>query len=233
MIGGTGPESTIDYYKTIIEEYKRRFPESGIPPLLINSINFQRLMEFVEPQDWKGLAEMFAAEFAKLKSAGADFGLISANTPHICFKYLEPISPLPLIDIVQCAVKACERYSRVGLLGTQLTMESEFYPDAFRAGGIEVVVPDEEARVWVNEKYFDELFEGVFLNETRRGFEVLIQKMVDEQGVQAVVLGGTELPLILREAKSPVPFIDTTREHCLAAIDRMVVVGGSSQHDAC
>ena len=86
MIGGTGPESTVDYYRTIIEEYKRRFPEGGIPPLLINSINYKRLMNFLEPQDWRGMAEMLAGEFEKLKRAGADFGLISANTPHICYK---------------------------------------------------------------------------------------------------------------------------------------------------
>jgi aspartate racemase len=221
MIGGTGPESTVDYYKTIIAEYKRRFPEGGIPPLLINSINFKRLMDFLEPQDWRGMAEMLAAEFQKLKDAGADFGLISANTPHICYKYLEPISPIPLVDVVDCALSACRGFRRIGLLGTKLTMESDFYAEAFLAGGIEVVVPNEEDREWVNRKYFDELFEGVFLAETRSGFEKLISKLAQESGIQAAVLGGTELPLILRDANLPVPMVDTAREHCLAAVEEI------------
>ena len=101
-------------------------------------------------------------------------------------------------------------------------MESDFYSGAFSAEGIQVVTPNELDREWVNEKYFDELFEGVFLSTTRRGFEVLIQKMVDENRIEAVVFGGTEIPLLLREAEMPVPYIDTAREHCLAALDRIL-----------
>jgi aspartate racemase len=223
MIGGTGPESTVDYYKTIIDEYKKRFPESGIPPMLINSINFQRLMEFLEPQDWKGMAEMLAKEFGKLKNAGADFGLISANTPHICYKYLEPISPLPLLDIVRCALEECLRLTvcKPLLLGTKLTMESDFYSEPFTAAGISLATPNSDDRDWINQKYFDELFVGVFLDETRNRLTEIIHENCRQYGADGVILGGTELPLILRGVDLGPPLLDTAKIHCMAAVDRI------------
>ena len=224
MIGGTGPESTIDYYKTLLDEHRSRRPDEGNPPILINSINFHALTSFMDPPNWEGLAEMFAAEFEKLKKAGADFGLISANTPHICFKHLAPISPLPLISIVTATLRECKRLGirRPLLLGTKLTMESHFYPEEFLPRGIELFTPEERDREWINQKYFDELFVGVFLEETRQRLAEIILVSSQLHGVDAVILGGTELPLILRGVDVGPPLLDTTKIHCAAAVDYML-----------
>jgi len=220
MIGGTGPESTIDYYRLLNEEYKRKRPGEGNPPILMNCINYVHLMAYMEPRDWRGMAEMLSGEFDKLRKAGADFGLISANTPHICYEYLAPICSIPLINIVDVAAAECRNrgYTSVALLGTRLTMESDFYREAFATSGISVITPNENDRAWVNQKYFDELFEGTFLDETREGFLEVMGKM---QG-DAVVLGGTELPLLLRDVDVGVPLVDTARVHCASAVKWML-----------
>ena len=221
MIGGTGPESTIDYYKLLLHEHRVRRPDYGNPRMVISSINSKELMQFLEPEDWKGMATMFAREFEFLKNAGADFGLISANTPHICYEHLAPISPLPLLSIVESAREECLRQGvfRVLLLGTKLTMESNFYQDSFSANGIQIVTPDADDREYINQKYFDELFEGVLLDSTRDALVAVVRKTRDVDGV---LLAGTELPLILRGVDVGVPLLDTARIHCAAAVDWML-----------
>lgn len=224
ILGGTGPESTIDYYRLILEEHVRLRPEEGNPPLLINSVNFKEIMPFADARDWRGLAEWMAPKFEVLKRAGADFGIIAANTPHLAMPYLKPICSLPLLSIVEAtAAHAREAgYKRLGLLGTRATMEAQMYPEECESVGIEIVVPEEADREYVNRKYFDELFVGTFLEETRQGLIDVIGRMVDQDGIEAVILGGTELPLILRDAETIIPFLDTARIHCEAAVRQTI-----------
>lgn len=224
ILGGTGPESTIDYYRLILEEHARLRPGMGNPPLLINSVNFEEIMPFANAQNWRGLAEWMAPEFEKLKRAGADFGLIAANTPHLAMPFLRPICPLPLLSIVEAAAEHAKQagFKRLGLLGIRATMEARMYPEECEPFGIEIVIPDEPDREYVNRKYFDELFVGTFLEETRRGLVEVIRRMVAKERVEAVVLGGTELPLILRNAERIIPFFDTARVHCEAAVRQMI-----------
>lgn len=225
ILGGTGPESTIDYYRLILEEHARLRPGKGNPPLLINSVNFEEIMPFANAQDWRGLAEWMAPEFEKLKRAGADFGLIAANTPHLAMPFLRPICPLPLLSIVEAAAVFARDAGvrRVGLLGTRSTMEARMYPDVLEPAGIELAIPDEPDREYVNRKYLDELFLGTFLDETRQGLVQVIQRMVERDAIEAVILGGTELPLLLRdEGEASVPLIDTAKIHAQAAV-RMIV----------
>lgn len=224
ILGGTGPESTIDYYRLILEEHARLRPNEGNPPLLINSVNFVKIMHCASAQDWKGLAEWMAPEFAKLKRAGADFGLIAANTPHLAMPYLEPICPLPLLSIVESTVDYAKDsgFRKVGLLGTRSTMEGPMYPAAFERAGISVCIPNDPDKEYVDRRYFDELFVGVFLDETRHGLIQVIRRMVEQDGIEAVILGGTELPLILRESQGEVPFLDTAKIHCKAAVRRII-----------
>jgi len=225
MLGGTGPESTIDYYRLILEEHARRRPDQGNPPILINSVNFRELMPFMESHDWEGLARWLAAQFEILGRAGADFGLISANTPHVAYELLELISPLPLLSILSSTAEEASRrgFRRLALLGTRLTMEGRFYPDEFERRGMELVVPREAELEFVNRKYFDELFVGIFKEETRESFRALILDMVHRDSVDAVVLGGTELPLLLRQVDDlPVPLLDTAKIHASAAVDRIL-----------
>lgn len=225
VLGGIGPESTIDYYKLLLEIHRAKNPDAGNPPMVILSLNFYRLAEFMPTEDWDGLADFLVGETARLKAAGADFGIIAANTPHIAFDRIAPRSAVPLVSIVEATALAAKglRLKRVGLLGTKITMNARFYPEVFEREGMEVVVPGDADKEYVNEKYFDELFIGVLRDETKRGLLGVVDRLIDDFGAEGIVLGGTELPLILRaDSHRGVPFLDTTRIHAERAVDEIL-----------
>jgi aspartate racemase len=224
IIGGIGPESTIDYYKTIVALYRERKPDGSYPPIVINSIDMQRIVQMFEAGEMQKLTHAFAAELQKLHRAGVDFALLAANTPHLVFDDLQRQSPLPLISIVEATCEAAKArgLKRVGLFGTRFTMQASFYRDVFSREGIAVVVPDTADQDYIHEKYMGELVPGVFLPETRAGLLVIVDRLAEQKAIEAVILGGTELPLILREpAHNGIPFFNTTRIHAAAAVERM------------
>ena len=137
IIGGIGPESTIDYYQSIIQVFRTRKPGAGYPPLLINSINLDKLRAFVEAGDFRALVEYLLGELRKLQRAGVDFALVAANTPHLVFDDLQRASPLPLLSIVEATRDAARArgMKRLALFGTRFTMQARFYPDVFSRDG--------------------------------------------------------------------------------------------------
>ncbi len=222
MIGGVGPESTIDYYKNIIQLYRERQPDGSYPQFVINSINLKKGLDFMAVKDLAGMANFLLEEIGKLAKAGADFGLIAANTPHIVFDDVSPKSPIPLISIVEatCAAAKARRLSRLALFGTKYTMQADFYPKVLSREGIQVVLPEPADQDYIHEKYFNELVPGNFLPETRAGLLAIVDRLKGR--IDGVILGGTELPLILRaEAHNGVAFLDTGKIHCQAAVDQM------------
>jgi aspartate racemase len=222
IVGGLGPESTIDYYRRIIASWKQQHPESA-PSLLIDSLDVQIGLRLVE-HDHRALTDYLLSSLARLAGAGADFAALSANTAHIVFDELAARSPLPLISIVEvCADEAKRRrFSRVGLLGTRFTMAAPFYPEVFARQAIQVVPPDEDERGWLHSKYVGELLEGVFRDDTRRGVIDLVERLVRDQHIDSLVLGGTELPLLLRDdVIAGVPTLDTTALHVAAIVARL------------
>lgn len=224
IIGGIGPESTIDYYKTIVALYRERKPDGSYPPIVINSIDMQRIVKMFEAGELEKLTSAFAEELQKLHRAGVDFALLAANTPHLVFDDLQRQSPLPLISIVEatCEVAKARGLKRVGLFGTRFTMQATFYRDVFSREGIAVVVPDAADQDYIHEKYMSELVPGIFLPETRAGLLVIVDRLAEQTAIEGVILGGTELPLILREpAHNGIPFFNTTRIHAAAAVERM------------
>ena len=153
----------------------------------------------------------------KLARAGADFGIIAANTPHIVFDDLQRRSPLPLVSIVEATCNEAKKRGirRAGLLGTRFTMQASFYPDVFSRQGIAVVMPHEEEQVWIHEKYVGELLKDMFLPQTRERLLEIIRRMKEQEQIQGVMLGGTELPLLLRDdTASGIPLLDTTQNPC-------------------
>ena len=225
IIGGIGPESTVDYYQTIIEVFRRRKPEAGYPPFIINSIDLDKLRNFVEAADLRGLSGYLLEELRKLQQAGVDFALLAANTPHLVFDDLKRVSPLPLLSIVEATRDAARArgMKRLALFGTRFTMQARFYPDVFSREGIEIVAPNLPDQDYIHDKYMNELVNGVFLPETRAGLLAVVDRVKETSGIDGVILGGTELPLILREsAHEGIPFLNTTRIHVEAAVDRML-----------
>src|SRR5947207_7150192 len=224
IIGGIAPESTIDYYRTIIALYRARKPDGSYPPILINSIDLQRILATVGAGQLAALTDWLLTELEKLERAGADFVIMASNTPHIVFDEVEGRSPLPLISIVTAtaAVAKTRGLKRLALFGTKFTMQGPVYREVFARQEITVVVPDSADQDFIHEKYMSELVAGIFLPETRAGLLEIVDKLAPQAGINGVILGGKELPLILREpAHHGIPFLNTTRIHCEAAIERM------------
>lgn len=225
IIGGLGPESTIDYYGKIIALYRQRTGDRSYPQFIINSINMKKGLDFLATNNLAGMANYLIEEIGKLARAGATFGLISANTPHIVFDEVASKSPISLISIVEvtCAAANARTLKRLALFGTGYTMQGTFYPKVFSREGIELFVPDTGDRDYIHDKYLNELVSGKFLPETRAGLLAIVDRMKKKHDIDGVILAGTELPLILRDREhTGIPFLDTTEIHCEAAVTEML-----------
>jgi aspartate racemase len=225
MIGGLGPESTIDYYQKIIALYRERTGDGSYPEFIINSINLRKGLDFMDANDLAGMAGYLLEAIGKLVCAGADFGLISANTPHIVFDEVAPKSPIPLISIVEatCAAAKAQKLKRLALFGTRYTMQANFYEKVFSREGIDLLLPEPNEQDYIHDKYMNELVPGKFLSETRAGLLAIIDRMKTESNIEGVILAGTELPLILRDADyNGMLFLNTTEIHCEAAVAEML-----------
>jgi aspartate racemase len=216
IIGGIAPESTIEYYRLIISSYLEREKSGNYPQIIINSINMKKMLDLIGENRLDEVTEYLIVEIGKLAAAGAAFAVMASNTPHIVFNRIEKVSPLPLISIVAAT---CEKamdmgLTRVGLFGTKFTMQGGFYNDMFSARGIPVVIPDERDQDYIHEKYMGELVKGVIREETKDGLLKIARDLTEKEGIQGLILGGTELPLILTETDAPgMPLLDTTRIH--------------------
>jgi aspartate racemase len=225
IIGGIGPESTIVYYRSIISSYRDLVRDGSYPQIIINSIDMKRMLDLIGAGELEGATVYLGEEVKKLADAGTDFGLLASNTPHIVFDGIQAISPIPLISIVEVT---CERavslgLQKVGLFGTRFTMESQFYQRVFSGRNISIVVPDPDERYYIHEKYMGELVNGILLDETRSRLLEIARTLKERKGIEALILGGTELPLILGEGDGEdIPFLDTTRIHVEAIVDRLV-----------
>ena len=220
IIGGLGPESTVDYYKEIISTFNTKYAELAYPEIIVYSANLKILMGFVETESWSELSQWLLELIYSLHRAGAEFAAIASNTPHIFFDDIKSKSPIPLLSIVE---ETCNKANEmglknIGLLGTKLTMETEFYKKPFLSKGISIVVPTEEEQQIINRKLFSEIELGVFKDSTRDELLAIVKRMVEESRIDALILGCTELPLILTEDKYGIPFLNTTAIHCEAII---------------
>ena len=224
IIGGIGPGSTVDYYQTIIELYRTRKGNGTYPALFINSIDLERVLATVGGGELQALTEWLLTELAKLERAGADFAIMASNTPHIVFDDLSRKSPLPLISIVAATadVAKARGLKRLALFGTRFTMQGTAYREVFAKRDIAVVVPEPADLDYIHDKYMSELVPGVFLPETRAGLLAVMDRMAEKHGIDGVILGGTELPLLLGdESRHGIPLLNTTRIHCEAAVERI------------
>jgi aspartate racemase len=171
------------------------------------------------------MADYLLEEIGKLARAGATFGLISANTPHIVFDQVASKAPIPLISIVEatCAAAQARKLKRLALFGTRYTMQATFYPKVFSREGIELFVPGPEDQTYIHDKYLNELVSGKFLPETHAGLLAIVDRMKANSNIDGVILAGTELPLILRDSEhNGIPLLDTTEIHCEAAVTEML-----------
>lgn len=225
IIGGLGPESTVDYYQRIIALFRERTGDRHYPEFVVVSVDLRKGLDFMDANDLSGMANYLLEGIDKLAQAGSDFGIISANTPHIVFDEVAPQSPIPLISIVEAtraAAKARE-LKRLALFGTRYTMQASFYPKVFSREGIELLVPEPNDQNWIHDKYFSELVPGKFLADTRAGLLAIVDRIKAKSDIDGVILAGTELPLILCDPHhNGIPFLDTTKIHVEMAVDEML-----------
>jgi aspartate racemase len=225
MIGGTGPESTVEYYRRLIAAYHARVSESGAPPIIINSVDNKNLVKWFTAGELARVIDFLAAEIERLARAGADFALIAAVTPHLGFDKLEQRARIPLLSIVEATADTATKAGlrRLALFGTRFTMEAALFPEAFARRGMAIVVPNEKEREFIHEKYMGELFVGAILDETRAALVDIVETMKRRDNVDGLILGGTELSLILREpTAASVPVLDTTQIHVDTALEWML-----------
>lgn len=236
IVGGIGPESTIEYYRFILEGYRKRVPEmpspeklragaASVPHIIIDSIDVNRGIAMLDANDLAALADYVSESVKRLTRAGADIALIAANTPHIVFEEVERRSPIPMISLVKATRDRALAlgFRKLALLGTGFTMRGRFYPEVFARAGIELVSPNDEEKEFIHRAYLGELLKNVFLPVTRERIIAIINRLREEDGIEAVILAGTELPLLLRgEEPEGLPFLDTTLIHVDAAVNAIL-----------
>lgn len=214
IVGGIGPESTLDYYRRFIAAFAQR-PDLHAPEIVIYSANISELLALMEARDLDGLVEWLLAKVEALRGAGAELAAIGANTPHVVFERVQACSPLPLRSIVEATRAEAERLGarRLALLGTRFTMQSDFFQRSFRARGMEVVVPASGEQQLIHDRLMTEIELGILKESTRQELLGIVKRMIDASRIEAVILGCTELPLILDRSEHGVPFLNTTAIH--------------------
>jgi aspartate racemase len=220
IVGGMGPESTLDYYRMAIDLWRDRTSGASLPRLLVDSLDGEHLFALGHQGAWEDVGEAIADSLLRLGKSGAGTALIASNTAHLALDTIGPTAT-PFIHIADAtAARAVAAGHRcLGLLGTRYTITSSIYPGRLERAGIDVVAPPDEAMDFVNEVYYGELVKGVFRKETRARLETIVAAMRDRDRVDGVILGGTELALILTgESAAGIPLLNTARIHVEAGL---------------
>jgi len=218
VIGGLGPESTADYYKEIIKQASGLQSRDSLnyPEIIIYSVNMTKFLSMLEKGNYQGAVSYLSESISKLVSAGADFVIISSNTPHMLFEDICKQVKVPLISIVEtCRAKAkLLGLKCCGLIGTKFTMNASFYPEVFAMDNIRVIPPDAADILRINELLFTELELGIIREETKTEILEIVQGMIEKKEIDSLILGCTEFPLMFREEEYlGIPFLNTTRIH--------------------
>lgn len=224
LVGGMGPESTVPYYHDIVYGVKEKVGKDFFPNLTIESVNVFDVLHLCGKKKYDELTDYLMKAINNLISSGADFVALSANTPHIVFDRLQEKSAVPLVSIIEATRDEAIRLKKqkLGLLGTIFTMTGEFFKTPFVESGIEIIVPTIDEMDFVNQKISSELELGIVKEDTLQSFQKIIERMKKENSIEAIVLGCTELPLLLNDEVSPVPCLDTMKIHIQTLVDMIV-----------
>lgn len=225
ILGGMSPESTTLYYEHITRTYTARHGDYGYPEVLIYSVQFQKYVEWQCNGQWREAARDMAASFERLRAAGADFGLIATNTMHYVFDEVQQAVGMPLVSIVDATVEAilAKGLRSVGLLGTMFTMRERFFLGGLERAGIEALVPEPEIQPRIHEIIFGELCRGEIRPESRQTFLDAMARLRD-RGAQGIILGCTEIPLLVKPGDCDLPLFNTAVLHAEKALNLAVSI---------
>lgn len=215
IIGGIGPESTLDYYRGIIDTFRERVGGMNYPDIIIYSADLTELLQILEAKALDRLVEWLLVRIEALRRAGAEFAVIASNTPHVVFDEVAKRSSLPLLSIVEAACAKAESLGvkRLGLMGTRFTMQADFFQRPFHQRGMTVIVPSVEEQQFIHEKLFTEIELGIIKESTREDLLSIVKKMIGRDAIDSLILGCTELPLILPGEAHGIPFLNTAAIH--------------------
>lgn len=221
LIGGMSWESTHHYYRLLNQRLHAKLGKHHSIEALLYSIDFERILVLVQKNDWAAVTQILILIAQKLEQAGAEFLLLTSNAIHKIFPALEKAIQIPILHIVDPTAQAIQKaeYKKIGLLGTQVTMEEAFYKERLQERfGIETLLPGPLERKEVHRIIFEELTCGILQASSRQVLTDCIHHL-QRQGAEGIILGCTELPLLLKQTESPLPLFDTTQLHAEAAID--------------
>jgi len=224
LIGGIGPESTSQYYQQIVRHYREVLATTDYPEFTVESINMTEMLSFL-PSDPDGLVRFLLDRIKTLEGSGAHFAALASNTPHIVFDQLEQQSSIPLVSIVRITCEEIARHSiqSLGLFGTKSTMSTGFYQEVGKQNGLEIYTPDDAEQDYIHEKYFSELVFNQKNESTKRGLIAIANDLQRRCKIQGLILGGTELPLVLDQADfDSIKVFDTTQIHVKELVKRMI-----------
>jgi len=220
IIGGLSPESTVSYYLHITRTYVERFGDYGYPEIIIYSVNLENYHRWRSENRWDSVTEDLIFSAKNLQKAGADFGLIATNTMHKVFEAVQDAVDFPLIHLIDAtaAKAAAMGLKKIGLLGTRYTMSDGFYHDRLAQSGLDTIVPDLEDQSIIHRVIVEELVRGRLEEKSKKEYVRIIDKLVGI-GAEGIILGCTEIPLLINQADSAVPLLDTAIIHAEAALE--------------
>ena len=221
LVGGTGPESTLMYYKELNTRIDKLTGGKEMPDIVIDSVNFRRVWKYVTEADYDELADYLSEKVDYLRASGAEIISLTAATMHIVIDRVEAQTEVSLVSIPKAVSDevVAKGYKKVGLLGTIFTMEQDYMKNDLRHAGVDVFIPDKKDRELVARRIFEELESGIVKESTLQEFVAIINKMKEEHGIQAVILGCTELPLLLNSENTPLPCLDSVDIHIRKLIE--------------
>ena len=224
ILGGLTPESTVTYYMHIVHRYQELYGDHGYPECFIYGVSFQKYEDWMKKEDWDSIEDNLLKGLKVLETVGADISVIATNTMHLLFDKLQSRIQMPLISIIDAVAESINEagFRKVGLLGTQFTMNHPFYQKGLNRFNIEAIVPRQPDQDFILQVIFDELSKGILHEGSRQGFLKIIDKLVD-QGAEGVVLGCTEIPLLVRQQDTDVRIFDTSTIHAEKALQQAIL----------
>lgn len=225
MIGGIAPASTIDYYQRLISRFQERTGRPEFPSIIINSINMNYMLDLIENNQLDELTDYLSEEIFNLEKAGAKVIFLASNTPHIVYDQLKQRVKTKMISIVESTITYAQTkaYSRLGLFGTIITMENDFYQEGFEQAGMQIITPMPDERKYIHKIYMEELARGRFYPETKNRLIEIARRMYVEGQIEALILGGTELPLLIKSTDlDDIEIINGTKIHIERVLDAVL-----------
>ena len=224
IVGGMGPLSTIEYYNRIINDYRRITKDENYPQLFINSINMTEMLSYVSNNEYEKLIELLVNEIEKLRMIGADYVAIASNTPHCVIDEIIGKTVIPIISIVEetCKYVKNKGIKRILLTGTYFTMERNFYGKTFEKYNIECIVPNDNEKHIIHNIIFPNLENGIIIEEEKQLFKDICNKIIKDKKIEGVILGCTELPLMIKENDFDISVLDTMEIHIKSILEKIV-----------